>query len=137
MKKKIVLFARLKLIKIILPLSLIGILLCGCVDLFAGQRPEDYPNTIWKCESPDITIIVDNNHQTRCEIVFENGKKEFDVLFSYGTGIVFSIIGSTSDTDFVFSGDCDFGEDKMVVHVRQSFDQLFHGKYDTLIFTKQ
>lgn len=129
-------FMRSKLIKNILLILVIGVIFCGC-DVYAGKRPNAYRNSKWVSEDPQIELVVDSKGYIACFIGEGEGQQEYDVLFTYGREIIFIEQNSSSSKDFLFRGECFFGEEKMTVRVYAAEDQLFYGQYETLVFVRQ
>ena len=128
-----------RLLKVLLPILLIGLLLCSC-DVYAGERPNDYYNSKWICEDPRIEIIIDSVGLSTCVVGSGGDQQELTVVFSYGDEVLFAKIPQNavaSSKDVVFKGECSFGREKMTVRVYADEDQLFHGEYETLVFVRQ
>lgn len=123
--------------RIICVLLLVLFLLGGC-DVYAGKRPNDYPNSVWRCQEEKMTIIVNNDgiayFTANEDVITFHADPEYYVLFDYGNQILI-VRASTNET--IMSGDCSFSS--KVLQVTIGTDNLFDGKYqfDSLSFYKQ
>ena len=125
-------------------LLLVLILMCGC-DVYAGKRPNDYPDSVWYCNEENMRIIVNADGTSYFtfgeEIETRKDDPEYTVLFSYGDEIL--IVHDPTDREYISSedtvmkGECSFSSKKLKVRI--VMDNLFDGKYhmQTLIFYRQ
>ena len=110
-----------------LEIFIILFLFSGCfVDVFAGKRPYDHPNTRWVCEDPEITLIfsasVKNNYEIRGTVMdYPN-----DMTLEFGPGDRMTFY-SRSLARELFRCRCSFSSNKMRATVVT--DELFDGKY--------
>ena len=106
-------------------LALMGIMLSSCIDFFGGIRPEDFPNTKWVAQNPDMFFEVGQIGIVYAQINDPiRGAVEIDVLMGpSGTGVIFWSVPTIEDlpTNFseriLFSGFANFSEERMVVRI--------------------
>ena len=110
----------------------IVLLLSGCVDVYSGRRPFDYPNSVWVCEDPYIKIIVDDAKNMYSIYDCGKGKTVIMLAFDFGRGIV--AFAESEENDVLFRGNCRFGERSFRVTVIE--DNLWGGEYDVLCFAR-
>lgn len=110
----------------------IVLLLSGCVDVYSGRRPFDYPNSVWVCEDPYIKIIVDDAKNMYSIYDCGKGKTVIMLAFDFGRGIV--AFAESEENDVLFRGNCRFGERSFRVTVIE--DNLWNGEYDVLRFER-
>ena len=110
---------------------------CIGVDLFYGTRPFDYPDSLWVCEEPHITLKVSSNNLTTAYFGDEENGTTFDLAFGYGRNVVAFESGAEviSDDTILFRGDCRFAEDHFAITLSE--DNVWDGKYTTLYFTRE
>jgi len=99
--------------------------ICAC-DAHSGQRPTDYPNSVWACTNPNIRLIVQQNREMYFEIHDSSAQYPNDTIvgFDYGNRIIFH---SNDLGDDLFVCRCVFSPEKMTAVVTK--DELFDGKY--------
>ena len=108
------------------------LLLSGCVDLFSGRRPYDYPNSVWACEQPYIKITVDSEKRIYTYCDAGNGQTMICFAFDFGRGII--AYASDTPNEILFKGKCSFGSKSFRIEVVK--DDLWGGEYDTLKFVR-
>lgn len=114
----------------ILTCLLIVCVLCGC-DPYCGKRPQDYKNSKWVCEDPDIMITVSNTGELDWTINGTATKYEL----ALGNGTNFWIYDYETARN-ILEGDSSYSSTKMSVFVHM--DLLFDGKYEgrTIVFRR-
>ena len=128
-------FPRLAMIAALLAAVL---LLSGC-DPNAGKRPTNYPNTVWRCGDPDITLYVKTGSEylTAIREPCERDRATLTLRFDYGSGLHIQVkSASESESEDLFYGTCKFSPKELRVTVKE--DRLFGGKYlgQVLVFTR-
>lgn len=114
------------------------LLLSGC-DPNAGKRPTNYPNTVWTCGDPDITLYVKTGSEllTAIREPCEQDRDALTLWFDYGSGLHIQVKSAPeSEPEELFYGACKFSPKKLRVTVKE--DRLFGGKYlgQVLTFTR-
>ena len=141
---------KLKVKKAVSLLMLCAMFICTCgCDPYVGKRPYDYGDSIWICEEPKITYVVEIKY---------NDELETDIPETYaktcidGEELLFDLdfLGSTSHAwefkDYIskesigieyFHGTCKYSKTKFTIKVDKETDKLFDGKYDELVFVRK
>ena len=138
----------MKKIFILFQVLLIVVLESGC-SLYVGEKPYNYGDSIWICEEPKITYVVEMKYDEA---------QEMEIPETYAVALdhdkeVFFHLGFLSDTvkareykdidsmeftgNTLFTGTCKFSETKFTIKVDTESDTLFNGKYDELVFIRQ
>ena len=117
-------------------LMIISVLMSACVDMYAGTRPFDYPNSIWVCDEPYIYFTVDADKNI--EAYWFNGEnfQQFDLCFDYGYGVdALKLDTKLIDNESIlFQGSCNFGKIRFTIYLEK--DNLWNGKYHKLTFVR-
>ena len=120
------------LILIIIPI------LSGC-NMYAGERPNDYPSAKWISESPDIWFMSEYGESDfdYGEAVLDGETIEIMVFFDYSNGIYISAKSDDRDTPFT-KGFCTFRPDKLTVKIDEERDNFLflNGQYETITFNR-
>jgi len=126
-------------------------LLIGCnFDRYSGQRPYDYESAKWECEKISAYVYVDLDSKKSYEpigkILIDGQTMVLHLIFVNGTNqVLFSVyeteedaINNTVQKRYgTFDGECEFYEDKMVVHIMKDRDDtVFNYRYSKLVFCK-
>ncbi len=127
--------ARNKILLLILLLCIISVFLGGC-DIYYGRRPFDYPNTVWICEDPLITVKIGPNNETLAYLGSEKDGQEFWLLFGYGRNAEAHLAKGSyvSNDTILFKGVCLFSKDHFIIGITE--DRLWGGIYDNLRFVR-
>jgi hypothetical protein len=117
--------------KLIIPavVCLIAFIILSSCDVYGGRRPADYKETKWVSVDPNIYFEVSEenytitNDITYGKIITNETTTEVRVHFNMGRRVDFrylpgekEIVSSHKD-GLVFSGECKFGKDKLVVDI--------------------
>ena len=99
-------------------------MLAGCsFDTHAGKRPRDYPNTVWICNDPKISLFVSKDHDD--SLIIDEEYTELHGALKTGFGKArMDVVG---DDGLLFQCKCSFYEDRFVGTVTE--DRLFDGEY--------
>lgn len=110
-------------------LLLTALLLCGLLGGCYRHRktPYDYPSSTWVCDSPKITVRVDEKADTMFEISEPHAPYPEDMEIIFDTRRMQLLFHSNSDGGTWFEADCWYLPYKIIATVTQ--DELFDGKY--------
>ena len=132
----------------LLMLCVMFMCICGC-DPYVGKKPYNYGGSIWICEEPEITYVVEMKYDEA---------QEMEIPETYAVALdhdkeVFFHLGFLSDTvkareykdidsmeftgNTLFTGTCKYSKTKFTIKVDTESDTLFNGKYDELVFVRQ
>ena len=116
---------------------ILSMIMTGCVDLHAGKRPFDYPNSVWVCEDPYIYIVVDEHKITESYLRIGDELQQFDLCFDFGRGVdaLKLDIAVVEEESFLFQGECEFGKDRFTITLTK--DNLWNWKYQKLTFVRR
>ena len=121
-------------------------LLCSCnFDLYGGKRPYDYGDAVWVSSNPDIWFEIgtgrEQYHIPEGVMQLDDGKTiPFKLYFDHGTNLaLFSarLNPKSPYNDCDLSGDCEFFPDKLIIHVNTKIDNVYGGRYETIVFVRQ
>ena len=126
---------RKKLICLILFIVVMSTSLCGCNKL-NGKEPYNYPNSLWVCDEPRITLKVDSINHLKAWLGDEGSSQEFILAFGYGGNIdAYRADAQTLSSDSIlFQGYYSSYEDHLVIFVEN--DTLWNNQYSVLYFEK-
>ena len=120
-------------------LIVLSLVLSGCWNLYAGQRPVDYGPAIWRSENPDIWFeVFDEDPETGYveptgQLTYDGTTYSFWVMFNNANGVVFQ---SSEGKDGLFMGNCEFGPNKLVVTIIPKSDYVFDGNIKVITFIR-
>lgn len=122
----------------------------GMTDPYYGERPYDYGNAKWVCDSYNVWFEIDVSNE---DIRRQKGEIEIDgvvypciILFAMQTDIVDIYIdypleallfNAAEMNNGIIAGECDFSPETLVIHVDREKDTLLNGKYETLTFHRE
>ena len=140
----------LKVKRAISLLMLCAVLVCCCgCDPYVGKKPYNYGSSIWICEEPKITYVIEMKYDE---------SQEMEVPETYAVAMkhdkeVFFHLGFLSDTvkareyknidskeftgNTLFTGTCKYSKTKFTIKIDTETDNLFGGEYDELVFVRQ
>jgi len=128
-------------------LALTGIMISSCVDLFGGIRPEDFPDTKWVAQNPNMFFEVGQVGIVYAQINDPvRGAIEIGVSMGpSGRGVSFSAMSTIEDrlsnTNFserTFRGLADFSEEKMVVRITHNNSEgLLSEEVSEIVFIRE
>ena len=124
-----------KLLYLILLTFMVAISLNGCNRL-NGKEPYNYPNTLWVCEEPFITLKVDSTPVIKAWLGDELSSQEFVLAFGYGGDVTAheSDTQTLSDETILFQGNYKSYEDHLIIYI--TYDNLWGGQYRELYFNR-
>ena len=141
----------LKMKKAISLLMLCAVLVCccGCNRNPFAKHPYLYGDSVWLCENPKITYVVEMKYDDEQEmdmpqtyaVTNVDGKEIlFDFDYLYENIIAYKVSDSDSN-DFegteLFHGIGKYSKTKFTIKVDTETDNLFDGQYDELVFVRQ
>ena len=113
------------------------------------KHPYLYGDSVWVCENPKITYVVEMKYDDEQEmdmpqtyaVTNVNGKEIlFDFDYLYENIIAYKVSDSDSNdsegTD-LFHGIGKYSKTKFTIKVDTETDNLFDGEYDELVFVRQ
>lgn len=118
------------------------IILSGC-DVYVNDRPKYVTNEKWVCQEVNMYFVGwDEEKQMHYgEYVVNNEKLEFFVLFDFAKGIVFypyvENSNVTNSEDRLLWGQCEFGEDKLVVNIDERYRDFLGEDIDKITFLRE
>lgn len=121
-------------------------LLCSCnFDLYGGKRPYDYGDAVWVSSNPDIWFEIDTDREQyyipEGVMRLDDGRTiPFEIYFVHETNqALFSarLNPKSQYYDCDLSGDCEFFPDKLIIHVNTKIDNVYGGRYETIVFVRQ
>lgn len=119
--------------KLMLPfLLLLVFVLSACdVDYYEGQRPVEYPNTVWVCTEGNIKLMVEEKYNATA--FWETESATYPVKFlwgSFGNSVIVLFDSAQEENPFeqksaalpdtLFSGNCTFGPKQFRIKVTEA-----------------
>ena len=100
---------------------------------------------MWVSSNPDIWFEIDTGreqyHIPEGVMQLDDGKTiPFKLYFDHGTNLaLFSarLNPKSPYNDCDLSGDCGFFPDKLIIHVNTKIDNVYGGRYETIVFVRQ
>ena len=120
-------------------LIVLSLVLSGCWNLYAGQRPIDYGPAVWRSENPDIWFeVFDEDPEVgyvppKGQLIYKGEIYSFWVNFDNADGVV---LQRNDKEGLLFMGDCKFYPEKMIVTLLPNADYIFNGKIKVIIFIR-
>ena len=118
----------------------------GSAQQGIGKRPEEYPNTKWVCDNPNMYFVVDNDGNCTGEMVDSDGaKKKIHIEFNGYDDVFIRVEGSEycsldGKVPLLLTTP-HFYEDKLVINdvkeISASNDYKSIKKYDKITFYRQ
>jgi hypothetical protein len=122
-------------------LIVLSLVLSGCWNLYAGQRPDELGPARWVSENPDIWFeVFDEDPETgyvqpEGQLTYEGNTYAFLVMFDNSKGIVLQS-KSNDNIRSLFKGNCKFGPEKLIVTIIPVSDNVFDGKIKVITFIR-
>jgi hypothetical protein len=136
---------RMKNSTIPIALCLIACVVLTACDTYAFSRPTAYKETRWVSTDPNIYFEVSEKYDslTFGELTTNDTIVEMEVLFNMGRRVDFrylpdekEIVSSYKDA-LVFSGECKFGKDKLVVDILSNDAGLLTDDVTQITFVRE
>jgi len=110
---------------IVIVVAILCIISSGCtVDPASGERPTDYPGSVWVSNDPAIWFAVNNAGEQQAVlggIVTADKEYATTISFDMGHGIYFYDMstdeGFNQEDDMILNGHCKFSESKLIVYI--------------------
>lgn len=118
------------------------IILSGC-DVYVNDRPKYVTNEKWICQEVDMYFVGwdEEKQKSYGEYILNGEKLEFYVLFDFAKGIVFfpyiENLKAQSVEDIFLRGQCEFGEDKLVVNIDEEYRKFLGEDIDKITFLRE
>ena len=137
-------------------------LLTGCVDLFSGRRPINYPNTRWVSQDPDMFFIVgegkkvtDWSEAILAEVIYAQITIDGEVnevflgfdetgagMFVYDLSVYdpetgWFIEGGLNLDAKLFSGLCKFSPNRLIVTITRNDKGFLDDSITEIIFIRE
>ena len=138
----------MKKIFILFQALIIVVLESGC-DPYVGKKPYNYGSSIWICEEPKITYVIEMKYDESQEM---ETPETYAVALKHDKEVFFHL-GFLSDTvkareyknidskeftgNMLFTGTCKYSKTKFTIKIDTETDNLFDGQYDELVFVRQ
>ena len=132
-----ILDSKRKLVFVTSLLLAVSIFLTACfVDVNAGKRPYNYPNSVWICEEPYIHMTIHSDKTQTIYLGVGEDAQEFELCFEPGSGVDALKAGTSriSEETILFQGNCRFAEDHFTIYLTN--DNLWDGQYSKLRFER-
>lgn len=135
-----------KILILISTLSIAILMYSSCnYDLYGGKRPSDYGDAVWVSSNPDIWFEIDTDREQyyvpEGVMRLDDGKTiPFEIYFVHETNqALFSARLNPKSLyyDCELGGDCEFFPDKLIIHVNTKIDNVYGGRYETIVFVRQ
>ena len=124
-----------RILKLFVILLICTSMLTSCYVYGSGNRPPDHPGTsVWVCEEPHIEFTIEPDRITNdflSVIYTEHTEIHCRVIFRYDPTVEFYRY-DTGDT--LLTMRCKYEKDMFTGTIEK--DNVFHGKYDKLVFVK-
>ncbi len=118
------------------------IILSGC-DVYVNKRPKYVTNEKWVCQEVDMYFVGwdEEKQKSYGEYILNDKRMEFFVLFDFAKGIVFYPYVENSKVrnskDRLLWGQCEFGEDKLVVNIDEEYRKFLGEDIDKITFLRE
>ena len=118
------------------------IILSGC-DVYVNKRPKYVTNEKWVCQEVDMYFVGwdEEKQKSYGEYILNDKRMEFFVLFDFAKGIEFypdiEYINGIPSDDVLFKGQCEFGEDKLVVNIDEEYRKFLGEDIDKITFLRE
>lgn len=93
------------------------------MDHYAGQRPFDYPNTVWACKEANMVITIASKGTFNAETQINNKKEALLFAWSSIDNQVWICLASSTSTqpdphkEYIIAGKCTFGKKQFGIRV--------------------
>ena len=103
--------------------------LYGCNQL-NGKEPYNFPNSLWICKDPYITLKVDAGNRLKAYLGDPSEGQAFSLCFGYARDVDAFDLETTmiSDETALFRGSYRSYEDHLTIYIR--IDNLWDGEYN-------
>ena len=130
-----ILVKKKKLLYLTVLMLTISICLNAC-SMHRTKRPFEYPNSVWVCETPYISITINSLKETKAYLGKGADAQEFELNFGHGSDVDALKVGTVmiSDETILFQGHCTFGENYFVIFLTP--DNIWEGEYYKLYFER-
>lgn len=120
-------------------LIILSLVLSGCWNIYAGQRPDELGPALWVSENPDIWFeVFDADPETGYveptgQLTYDGTTYSFWVMFDNAKGIVLQRL---DNGDTLLLGNCRFSPKKLVVKLMPKGDFIFDGTIQEIVFIR-